>query len=216
MVMLQGFGKGDGVPLGKRVSGRNDDNKIVLTIRQQFEVPRGNLPSEDTDINLSFRDSSNDLRAGVFPQVDADVRMRQQVLAQHRRQELSDRSGTGKDAKMSLDALRVLLQVTVQTLRFGKDRSRVLNEGSAGGSQRDALARTIEKLQPAAALEALHAPACCRNREMRGLGASSQAVELGDTHHQSQVDQIEMKRHSVHLCGVCNPSRSCRLRRTHR
>jgi hypothetical protein len=134
----------------------------------------------------------HDVAAEPLAQVDVHIRMRGQVAAQHRRQELGDRGGAGEDAQVALHALRVLLQITAQVLDLVQHQPRMVGEGLARRRERHALAAAVQQLRADPLLQVLDAHARRRQRHVRALGPARETVGLGDVDEEAQVDQVEV------------------------
>ena len=111
----------------------DDQHEAVGAERQGFETGHLYRAGDDADIRSAVGDRGDDLVAEPLLQVDIDLRMRGEKVAERLGQEFRQRVGIGHQADLALDALGILRQIAMHSLGLLQQQPGVMDERAAAG-----------------------------------------------------------------------------------
>ena len=112
----------DGSAARERMAPRHDQHPVERTIREDVEFVDcaglgHRLADRDADIGLALADHRHDFGAQGFLEVDGDVGVRPQIVADHAGQHIGDREHVGGDADMARARVQHLFHRVMKMLQ---------------------------------------------------------------------------------------------------
>jgi hypothetical protein len=135
---------------------------------------------------------ADDLVGEPLLEVDRDLRVRREELAQRLGQEFRERVGVRENSHLPGRAARIGAEVLAQARRLRQHGAGVLQQGAAGGRRRHALAAAHQERRSERLLHVADARRGGRERKVRPVGAVRDGACLDDVAEEAEIDEIEV------------------------
>ena len=176
---------------GELVTGRCDEHEPVDAEREYFQAGHVLGAGDDADIRLPVGDSRDDLVAQTLLEIDVDLRVRGEELAERLRQEFGERIGVRHQPDVAFQAVRVLAQLAAHALGLLQQQACVMNERAAGRRRLHALPIAIQQRGAELDLHIADPRARGCHGQVHALGAGGDAAGFHDVQEELEIREVE-------------------------
>ena len=173
------------------MTGRCDEHEAVDAERKDFQAGHVLGAGDDADVRLPIGDGRDDLVAEALLEIDVDLRVRGEELAERLGQEFGERIGVRHQPDVAFQAVGVLAQLAAHALGLLQQQARVMNERAAGRRRLHALPIAIQQRSAELDLHVADPRARGGHGQVHALGAGGDAAGFHDVQEELEVGQVE-------------------------
>ena len=177
---------------GERMRRRRDEHEAIDAERETLPGRvTSSVPATMPMSALPVGDRGDDLVAQALFEIDVDLRMRGEEIAQRLGQEFGERVRVGQQPDVALEAVGVLAQLATHALGLLQQQACVVHERAARRRRLHALAIAIQQRGAELDLHVADARARRGDRQVHALGAGGDAAGLDDVQEELEVGEVE-------------------------